>query len=69
MIPGNYTGFLQVLNKFNLKPARPIDTFIDFNENSFSVPDELKDRKTTEVKINGCDPLKLYEGVPKISSF
>ena len=50
-IPGNYTGFLQILNKHNLRRAKPIDTFAEFKENQFSVPDELKDPKTKEVDV------------------
>jgi hypothetical protein len=43
--PENYTGFLQIMNRHSLKPAKPIDTFEGFK--ALSLPSDLESDKVT----------------------
>ena len=67
--PGNYTGFLSLLSKHNLIPAKPIETFMDYKPNQFSLPDEVKGPSTLGIKIDGHPDLEFYAATPKMEQF
>ena len=54
IVPGNYTGFLNILNRHSLSPKRPIDTFEGIGKLSM---------------VEDFDGIDIYDKIPKISEF